>query len=367
LSTVVADIRVLVVDDSALIRRFICDAIEAAAGIEVVGTAVNGRDALEKIEVLRPDVVTMDIEMPEMSGLETLPELRRRHPRLPVIMFSTLTVAGAQSTLDALALGASDFVTKPSGPGGLAHSSERVRNDLVPRIRALAPGQTAAPIARPKAPVRPPKRVDCVVIGVSTGGPRALDDVIPMLPADLAVPVLIVQHMPAMFTKMLAERLETRSALQVAEAEQGSSVVRGSVLIAPGGHHMTIERRGTEIIAVHNDDPPEHSCRPSVCVLFRSALHVYGEHLLAVVMTGMGDDGSDAAVAIHESGGQVIVQDEATSVVWGMPGAVVRAGVADRELALAAIAPEIVRRVSVGRVSAGRISAPTGSGRGRAS
>ncbi len=345
-----ANIRVLVVDDSALIRRFISDAIEAESGVEVVGTAANGRDALDKVDELRPDVVTMDIEMPKMSGLEALPELRRRHPTLPVIMFSTLTVGGAQATLDALALGASDFVTKPSGPGGLAHSSERVRNDLIPRIKALVPGQRPRRLTPPRPAVRPPTRVDCVVIGVSTGGPRALDDVIPRLPADLAVPVLIVQHMPAMFTKMLAERLDTRSALSVAEASPGRPVAPGTVLVAPGGQHLTVERHGAETLAALTDDPPEHSCRPSACVLFRSALAVYGAHTLSVVLTGMGDDGSDGAIAIHEAGGQVIVQDEATSVVWGMPGAVVRAGVADQELPLTGIAHEIVERVAVGRV-----------------
>jgi two-component system chemotaxis response regulator CheB len=345
-----------VVDDSALIRRFICDAIAGETGVEVVGTAVNGRDALDRLDDLRPDVVTMDIEMPVLSGLETLPELRRRDPRLPVIMFSTLTVGGAQATLDALALGASDFVTKPSGPGGLAHALERVRSDLIPKIRALAPNRSQLRVTRQPVTTRvgPLTRVDCVVIGVSTGGPRALEHVVPALPADLAVPVLIVQHMPAMFTKMLAERLEARSGLEVVEATNGSPVVPGMVLIAPGGQHLTVEHQGAEIRAVLTEAPPEHSCRPSACVLFHSALRVYGSHLLAIVLTGMGDDGSHGAVAIREAGGQVIAQDEATSVVWGMPGAVVRAGAADRELALDAVAPEIVHRVTVGRVSTAR-------------
>jgi two-component system chemotaxis response regulator CheB len=347
----VTRIRVLVVDDSALIRRFICDAISAESDLEVAGTAPNGRVALDKIEEVRPDVVTMDIEMPVLSGLETLPTLRQRHPQLPVIMFSTLTTGGARATLDALALGASDFVTKPSGPGGLVRAVEQVRNDLVPKIKALALGSQPSPGSSPSRffPRRADQRVDCVVIAISTGGPRALDELVPALPADLPVPVLIVQHMPAMFTKMLADRLDARSAITVTEAAHGEPVDAGHVLIAPGGQHLAVERERLSVHAVLTQEPPEHSCRPSACVLFRSALQAYGPNILAVVLTGMGDDGSDAALAIREAGGQVIAQDESTSVVWGMPGAVVRSGVAERVLPLSAIAHEIARRTSIGR------------------
>jgi two-component system chemotaxis response regulator CheB len=344
---------VLVVDDSALIRRFICDAIAGVPGIEVAGTAPNGRVAIAKVDELRPDVVTMDIEMPEMSGLEALPVLRASHPQLPIVMFSTLTVQGAAATLDALALGATDFVTKPSGPGGLARAVEHVRAELVPRIRALA----GAPmrVVTPPRTRRPPAggtRIDCVVVGVSTGGPRALDVVVPALPADLAVPVMIVQHMPPMFTKLLADRLDSRSGLAVTEATRGARVEGGAVFVAPGDHHLVVERDGDAVRTALTKAAPEHSCRPSACVLFRSALRAYGRHVLAVVLTGMGDDGSDGAVAIREAGGQVVVQDEATSVVWGMPGAVVASGAAEKQVPLEEIAPEIARRVAAGRATA---------------
>ncbi len=346
-----SDIRVLVVDDSPLIRKFICDAIGAEPGVVVAGTAPNGRVALELLEELRPDVVTLDIEMPELSGLETLPELRRRRRDIPVIMFSTLTSEGAAATLHALDLGATDFVTKPSGPGNLHQAVEQVRGDLVPRIKALAAAARPTGVPAFTRPARPQARVDCVVIGVSTGGPRALDRLVPQLPVDLPVPILVVQHMPAEFTKRLAERLAERSRIAVSEATDGALVRPGELLIAPGGRHLTVARRGVDVRVALNDDAPQHSCRPSVCVMFRSALQTYGARLLAVVLTGMGDDGSDAASEIAAAGGCVLAQDEATSVVWGMPGAVVRAGVADAVLPLDALSSAIVRRAEFGRVA----------------
>ena len=333
--------------------------LEEDAAIEVVGVAANGKIALAKIAQLEPDVVTLDIEMPELDGLATLAELRPRWPRLPVIMFSTLTERGAEATLEALALGASDYVTKPTGLHNAAEAMERVKADLLPRIRALhgarqlsrAPQVLAAP---PEPAVRPPARpspgrVDVVAIGVSTGGPNALADLLPALPPSFPVPIVIVQHMPPVFTRMLANRLDSRCALGVAEVEGGEVLVPGRVHIAAGGRHLMLARQGTSVITVANDDPPENSCRPAVDVLFRSVGAIYDRSALAVVLTGMGQDGLRGAEIIRVAGGQILAQDEATSVVWGMPGFVAKAGLADAVLPLDALAGEISRRVAAGR------------------
>lgn len=352
-----AAIRVMITDDSAIIRRLIRDVIEGEPDLEVVGVAENGRIALERIPELRPDVVTLDIEMPEMNGLETLDAIRKLRPRLPVIMFSTLTESGAEITLEALSRGASDFVTKPSGPGGLGRANSQIREQLVPKIRALTtlrkavrpapPGRADRPSSGPgpTAPTSPPSTVECVVLGISTGGPRALERVIPKIPADLPVPILAVQHMPKTFTRLLAERLDRVSALTVVEAEEGMTVEAGRMYLSPGEHHLEVRRLGTSTRLALTDAPPEHSCRPSADVLFRSAVKVYGSHLLGVVMTGMGEDGSGGAREICAAGGRVIIQDEESSVVWGMPGAVARLGLADREFPLDQIASEVTRRV----------------------
>jgi two-component system chemotaxis response regulator CheB len=355
-------IRVMLVDDSVVIRRMLSEILAADPDIEVAGTAGNGRIALQKLTQIQPDVVVMDIEMPVLSGLETLPELRKTHPKLPVIMFSTLTTSGGRATLDALALGATDYVTKPANVGSVGESIERIRHDLVPRIKtfgrrsaaATAPLPAAlAPRPQPRA-VRPAGsgRVDAVVIAVSTGGPKALQEVIPKLPASMPVPVLVVQHMPPLFTQLLADRLDSHSQVHAEEATHNRAVEPGLVLIAPGDHHMVLNRVGTGVVAQLNQDPPENSCRPSADPLFRSAARVYGPNTLGVVLTGMGSDGCLGAKSLIEAGGQVFAQDEATSVVWGMPGFVVRAGLADAQVPLAHVADEIVRRVSVGRSGA---------------
>lgn len=357
-----AKIRVLVVDDAVVVRRLVSDVLNADPDIEVVGVAANGVIALAKITQVNPDIVTLDIEMPEMDGLTTLQELRKRWPRLPVIMFSTLTERGAAATLDALAFGASDYVTKPSNTGSMDEGMERVRSELVPKVKSLcrrAPSVVRPPVApRPtsvSAPVTTPARpafprstrpVEVVAIGVSTGGPNALAEVLPALPADLAVPVVIVQHMPPVFTRLLAERLDAKSNVRVHEAQGGEALERGHVYIAPGGFHMVLDRRENGVHVRLNEDPPENSCRPAVDVLFRAVARTYGGAALAVVLTGMGQDGLRGARLIAEAGGHVVAQDEATSVVWGMPGAVVTAGVAQTELPLSAIAAEITNRVS---------------------
>ena len=358
-------IRVLVVDDSVVVRRLVTRVLEEESDIEVVGVAANGRIALAKLGQLAVDVVTLDIEMPEMDGLATLAELRPRFPRLPVIMFSTLTERGAEATLEALSLGASDYVTKPTGLHNPAEALAAVKAELLPRIRALhgrnlissaAPAAPVAPRAAPAAPPvktpvdRPPNaRIDLVTVGVSTGGPNALADLLPALPSSLPVPVVIVQHMPPVFTKMLANRLDSRCALDVVEATGGEVLAPGRIYIAAGGRHLALLRQGTSVLTVAHDDPPENSCRPAVDVQFRSVANLYGTGALAVVLTGMGQDGLRGAEAIRVAGGQVLAQDEASSVVWGMPGFVARADLADAVLPLNALAAEIGRRVAAGR------------------
>jgi two-component system chemotaxis response regulator CheB len=348
-------VRVLIVDDSAVIRRMLGYLLASDPEIVVAGSAGNGIQALARIPDLKPDAVTLDIEMPGMDGLETLVEIRKLYPKLPVIMVSALTEHGATATLDALARGASDYVTKPSPgePKGL--SQERVREELIRKIKCLC--GVSAPQPRPvPAPAvaiaRPQARTDLVAIGTSTGGPNALAELIPQFPADFPVPIVIVQHMPPLFTRHLAERLNASGSLRVQEGKEGERLLPGQVWIAPGDHHMTVTRIGTGCVLGLNRDPQENSCRPAVDVLFRSAVRSYGGNVLGVVLTGMGSDGTRGSAAIREAGGAVIVQDEASSVVWGMPGNVVAASLADRICPLGGIVPEIVRRVLVRRTSA---------------
>ncbi len=364
-------IRVLIVDDAVVVRRMLSDALSSDPGIEVVGTAANGEIALAKIPELNPDLITLDIDMPEMDGLETLAEVRRRFPQIVVIMFSTLTERGAGATLDALALGARDYVTKPSNVGKVEVAMGRIRDELIPKIKVLcyvsrrsprAAGRISSPaidvaIRQPSDARSHPSRrtarlapVQAVVIGVSSGGPNSLDAVLPALPADFPVPIVIVQHMPALFTRLLADRLSAKSLVEVMEAANGTSLAPGTVWIAPGGLHTIVRRRGTTVLLDTNDDPPVNSCRPSVDLLFESAANVYGAGTLGVVLTGMGQDGLQGCNRIRQAGGQILTQDEQSSVVWGMPGHVTRAGLADEVLPLHAMTGEIVGRVGKGSV-----------------
>jgi two-component system chemotaxis response regulator CheB len=381
-------IKVLVVDDSVVVRRLIVDSLTGAPDIEVVGTAANGLLAQAKIDQLKPDAVTMDIEMPQMDGIAAVRELRKRHKQLPVIMFSTLSAAGATATLEALSAGATDYVTKPSNVGSVAESIAAVREQLVPKIHALAgkrrppgpaagrpgaappaaarpgapgPGRPGLAPARPAAPAPPavarparrgaPGRVDILAIGCSTGGPDALTKVLQALPTDLPVPVVVTQHMPPVFTRMFAERLDRSTPLRVLEAGDGMELAPGTVYIAPGDRHLVLQRRGTATLTQLSGAPPENSCRPAVDVMFRSVAALFGASAFAAVLTGMGYDGRGGAKVLREAGAEVLAQDEASSVVWGMPGAVVGAGLADEILPLDRIAGALIQRVQAGRVS----------------
>ena len=370
-------VRVLVVDDSVVARRLIADSLGRAPGIEVAGTASDGSIALTRIAELSPDAVVLDIEMPRMDGLETLERIRQTRPDLPVVMFSTLTERGARITLDALDKGASDYVTKPSALRGETVSGV-VEQVLAPKLLALAKARAtrahgpaaartngAAPSSAtmssnpPPMPAKPIQRprvllpLRAVLIASSTGGPTALAEVIPRLPADFPLPVLVVQHMPPVFTKCLAERLESQSKLRVREAQGNEPVRPGTVWIAPGARHLEVAQEGDQIVTRLGDGPPENSCRPAADVLFRSAVKVYGGGLLAVVMTGMGRDGFAGTTEVLGAGGRSIVQSGPTCTVWGMPRAVEQAGLADQVVPLNDLASAIIQTARPGMVIGG--------------
>ncbi|MDX2226802.1 MAG: chemotaxis response regulator protein-glutamate methylesterase [Verrucomicrobiae bacterium] len=350
-------IRILVVDDSVVVRRMVSDVLSSDPHMEVAGVAANGRIALAKIEQSNPDIATLDLEMPDMHGLEVLREIRRRRPDLPVIIFSTLSERGAAITLEALALGANDYVTKPANVGGVVQAIECLKTELIPRIRALCQPHRAAvlpvepsPSGRMAAP-RPvffEGKPKAVVIGVSTGGPGALTQVLPQLEETLPVPILIVQHMPELFTRFLSERLNHICRMNVHEALDGMIAESGNIFIAPGGWHMLINWEPPHFVLRINREAPRNSCRPSVDLLFESAAEAYGSGLLGVVLTGMGYDGLKGAEKIREKGGYILTQDRESSVVWGMPGVVTEAGLANKVVPLDQVATEIKRLVTMG-------------------
>jgi two-component system chemotaxis response regulator CheB len=352
-------IRVLVVDDSVVIRRLVANSLELDPMLELVGTASNGVLGMQRIEQLNPDVLTLDIEMPEMDGLEMLRRIRREFPLLRVIMFSTLTERGAAKTLEALTLGADDYVAKVSNEGSLDRSMARLREEMIPKIKQFfrMPDQSrvAAPVEHARVPSTSPAwraapvfqkmkvMPKVVVIGVSTGGPTALGEILPKLPGDFPLPILVVQHMPPLFTRLLADRLNATCKLPVKEATHDSPIEPGKILIAPGDFHMKVASNGNGI-CIHLDQGPRlNSCRPAVDALFTSAGEVYGGAVLAVILTGMGQDGLRGAGILKAQGATVLAQDEASCVVWGMPGAVVDAGLADRVLPLNEVIPEVLR------------------------
>ena len=377
-------VRVLIVDDSAVMRKIIASALQKEPSIEIAGFAANGLQAIESIQTCNPDVMTLDIEMPEMDGLTALREIRKVNKYLPIIMFSSLTHKGAQAAVMALTAGASDYVGKPANTSsGIDDAFKVLETELIPKIIGLAkrvklrkvregqladansttsPSVPLAPLTttKPLASSKPiatvsskvnkaisgvlAKPAEAVCIGVSTGGPEALMQVFSAFNAPIGVPIFIVQHMPADFTALLAARLSSIGVMTVKEAEEGEIAEPGVAYMAPGGFHMTLSRPGTKTILHLNTEAPENSCRPAVDVLFRTASQVYGSGLLAVILTGMGYDGLKGAQTIKETGGQLIAQDEATSVIWGMPGAVVQAGLADTVLPIDKITDEIIFR-----------------------
>lgn len=375
--------RVLIVDDSAVIRRALKKILGAEPDFEVTASAANGHLALRALDEHSVDAVVLDVEMPVMNGLQTLDEIRKRDRTLPVVMFSTLTTQGSEATMEALTRGASDYVSKPSQQGSQEEAFQLVRDQLVPKLRSLAethavrkrrvtaPIGVTATTSGPRPPVSTPapaphtsvapttivspddvphprrrartKAVDVVAIGVSTGGPTALQTVLSSLPGGLGVPVVITQHMPATFTGLLAQRLDGISPLQVSEAKHGDVLTAGHVYLAPGDHHMVFERAEGGLRVVLDDGPPVNSCRPAVDVMLQSLVPLTGDRTLVVILTGMGRDGLEGSRRLADLGAHVLAQDAATSVVWGMPGFVAREGVADAVLPLDEIGPEITR------------------------
>ena len=359
-------IRVLVVDDTVVYRKIVQDLLAEMNGVEVLGAAPNGKVALQRIEQLSPDLITLDLEMPEMGGLEVLERLQASPCRPAAIMLSAFTSAGAEATVSALSLGAFDFVTKPVGEDPAQNKVELKRQlqqkfDAFRRAREIrgiiqSPGGTGtvppmAPSVRTGRPAAPrpsthtfgDARPELVVIGVSTGGPSALTQLLPAFPADFPLPILVVQHMPPMFTKSLADDLTSKCALNVNEGRQYEPVVPGMIRIAPGGSHMKVIRSDGELALRITHDPPENSCRPSVDFLFRSVAHTCEGPVIAAILTGMGNDGALGCSLLKRKGAFVIAQDEASCVVYGMPKEVVDLGLADEVLPLNQIAARIMR------------------------
>ena len=343
--------RVLVVDDSVVARRIIWEILDSEESIEVVGSAANGCIALAKIPRLKPDLITLDVEMPEMDGLETLSRIRSDFPSIKVVMLSNLTRQGGLATVESLFRGASDYVTKASEMESPEAARAFLRDQLVPKINALAGRpEISSPVRRRRVTAKPISvPIEIVAIGVSTGGPNALRTVLEGIPSDFETPIVIVQHMPPDFTRSLAERLDTLCDIRVFEGRTSARVSPGTAWVAPGDRHMEVTRVDDGVTLVTRFGPMENSCRPSVDVLLRSVVQHYGPATMAVILTGMGQDGLAGCRAVDRKGGRILAQDEATSVVWGMPGQVVRAGLAQSVLPVEEIGTEIVRCVRSSR------------------
>jgi two-component system chemotaxis response regulator CheB len=343
-----APLKVLVVDDAAIYRKIVAQTLRSMPDVEVVGAAANGRAALDKIQELRPDLITLDVEMPELDGVQLLRRLRVLDRHVGVVMLSAFTSGGAATTTEALSLGAFDFVLKPSGPDVAANHAllaaeltKKVAAFDARRRRALpAESRTSSISTAAEVDVkRSPPEVVC--LGISTGGPEALGKMLPQLPADLPVPMFVVQHMPPLFTKSLADDLDSRCRLRVSEGVDSQLVGPGEIVIAPGGRHMRIERQPPHFVVRLSDDPPENSCRPAVDYLFRSAARICGARTLAVIMTGMGSDGTQGLRELKRLGAPIIAQDEATCVVFGMPAQPIAEALVDVVAPLQNVAEQI--------------------------
>jgi len=363
-------LKVLVVDDTIVYRKIIGDVLAGLPGVEVVGTAGNGKIALSRITSLSPDLLTLDIEMPEMNGLETLERMQQEHPDVGAIMISSLTRKGGDMTMKALELGAFDFIPKPQA-GTMEENKESVRKALGPIVQAFSRRQEIRNILGGRGSLRPGllrkspgsgaaaseklralsgkrgEKSEIVAIGISTGGPNALAKMMPGLPKNIGVPILIVQHMPPVFTQSLANSLNSKCAIEVREARNGETIRPNVALIAPGGKQMKIVAGadGVNRTIRITDDPPENSCKPSVDYLFRSMAHHYVGRATGVIMTGMGSDGTLGLKLMKRNGAYIIAQDEASCVVYGMPKAPIETGVADVIAPLNKIASEIVKSV----------------------
>ena len=345
-------INVLIVDDSAFMRNTLSSMISSDPGLRVIGTARDGIEAVEKVSSLNPDVVTLDIEMPRMDGVEALKHIMAENP-VPVLMVSSLTTEGAKATLDALEIGAVDFI--PKNLSDLSVNIVKIREILVEKIKGIGKKRPARRIIKHSyKPLRMPKasqytsqrRISIVTIGSSTGGPRALQNIITQFPEDFPVPILIAQHMPASFTGAFAERLNQLSKIKVKEAEDGEPLKKGTVFIAPGGGHMEVRRkRPAETCIAISEDVGEYIYRPSVDMLMLSIAQNFSAYVLGVILTGLGNDGEKGMGEIKNKGGKTIAESEETCVVYGMPKAVVNAGIADKIVPLDEIAGEIINSV----------------------
>ena len=352
LSSMSKALRVLVVDDAVVFRRGISDMLSDVPYLEVVGTASNGKIALMKIPSLKPDAMILDVEMPELDGIETLKALQEHHPEIKVIMLSIHTTRGADKTLEALSLGAMDFVEKPSGSNDYRTHFEKIRSDLLPKLRLLKLQKSfQAPSSQPRvfkrAPVVPSKDYELIAIASSTGGPNALTTILPEIVGNVNISMLVVQHMPPLFTKQFALSLDAKvSPYTIREASTGDLVSRNSVFIAPGNYHMAVRAFGAERRVVLHQGPLENGCRPSADVLFRSVAEIYGKRVLGIVLTGMGKDGLEGARLLKERGATLIAQDRDSSVAWGMPRSIIEAELADFVLPLNEIARTVNRMIA---------------------
>jgi two-component system, chemotaxis family, protein-glutamate methylesterase/glutaminase len=351
-------VRVLLVDDSAVIRGLVSRWLKDDPTIDLVSFAVNGRHGVEEAAKHKPDVIILDIEMPEMDGITALPQVLKAAPGARVIMASTLTQRGAEVTIKALSLGASDYLPKPDA--NKIAGADIYKRDLIAKVKALGARRRPVPAAVVRSPggsapsIRPANmplairavslqaRPEAVFIGSSTGGPEALHKVVRALAGNIRVPVFITQHMPKMFTKILADHMSAQTGAKVVEAENGMLAEPGCFYIAPGDYHMTVERTSGVTRIRTNQEPPENFCRPAVDPMFRSAAKTFGNKALAVVLTGMGQDGCAGVRELGPTGALTLIQDEETSVVWGMPGAIAKAGLANIVKPIDKVAPAIL-------------------------
>lgn len=352
-------VKILIADDSSVIRKIISDIVLSNPDFEIVGMAYDGADTLKKIEELSPDLVTLDIQMPGISGMEVLKRIRAKYQlsEMPVLVISALTEQGAQETFDTLSAGANDYITKPFRSNGMEENLSNFSSLVISKIKSLIAHKIHRFADKEKVVFKyndqdrkSTDAIEALGIGASTGGPNAILDLLTAIPEDINIPIFIVIHMPPMFTQKFAERLNVVSKLTVVEASDGMIAENNTVYIAPGNYHMTVRKDHSGACRILlNQNPPENFCRPSVDVLFRSLAEVYGKNLIAVVMTGMGHDGLSGSREIKKQGGRIIVQDEASSIIWSMPASVVKAGLAEDQVSLKDMAYVLYSKIAISR------------------